>query len=168
MRVTRIPKPKRLYGNFFYVGRLGRVEFICQVFSEYIKESKSILDVGGWMGYLRDCIIRVNPNVEHVNLDIAGKPTIIYDLEIGSLPFRDNVFDLVVSTDVLEHIDALHMLMDDIVRVARKYMIISLPNMFSIGLRIRILLGKDNLKYYVLPKEKPLDRHKWFFSLGKH
>jgi len=164
MRITRIPSPKKLYSQFFYFDRVGRAEFVCQVFEEYIKECRSVLDVGGWEGHLCNCLVRVNPEIEYVNLDIAGKPDIVYNLEVGSLPFPDNTFDLVVCTDVLEHIDDLHMLMDDIVRVAKKYIIISLPNMFSIEFRIKILLGKDNLKHYGLPKEKPSDRHKWFFS----
>lgn len=167
MKFANIPKPPELYFKYFYSDRRGRAIFVCNVFNKYIRSCRSFLDIGGGEGYIGECLQSTNIQFYYVNLDIAGKPTIKYDLELGRLPFRDNSFDMVICTDVLEHIDNLHSLFKDIIRVCKKYILISLPNMFHLGFRLRILFGKDNIKFYGLPPKKPSDRHKWFFSYNQ-
>ena len=56
---------------------------------------------------------------------------------------------------------------DELCRVSRKYVIVSLPNPwadFHHMLRFKDYRPGQALKFYGLPVEEPEDRHKWFFS----
>jgi len=55
--------------------------------------------------------------------DIAIKQGNIYQL-----PYEDNSFDLVLCTEVLEHLDKPQDGLKELVRVSKKYLVISVPN----------------------------------------
>lgn len=133
-----------------------RYAFLIKYFGEYLKGR--ILDVGCGKGDLRMFCD------DYVGVDIAGNPDIRMDLEKKVLPFKRNEFDCIVCSHVLEHLDNAHKFLDNIVKFTRKYIIICLPNQFSLGSRFRILFGKDNnetLGYF------PQQRHKWFASYNQ-
>lgn len=44
------------------------------------------------------------------------------------LPYKDNSFDLVVCTEVLEHLDQPAKVLSEVLRTSRKYVLISVPN----------------------------------------
>ena len=48
--------------------------------------------------------------------------------DIYKLPFKDNSFDLVVCTEVLEHLDNPRKAYKELIRVCRKYILLSVPN----------------------------------------
>jgi len=48
--------------------------------------------------------------------------------DIKNSPFKDSVFDLVVSLEVLEHIENPLSALDELCRVSRKWLILSVPN----------------------------------------
>ncbi|MFH0969695.1 MAG: methyltransferase domain-containing protein [Patescibacteria group bacterium] len=147
--------------NFYYFeDREGRAKFIHRFFESYINKSKSILDVGCSNNDLKKII-----GEKVYGIDKSGNPDKKMDLEKDKLSiFEKNSFDMVVCTEVLEHIDNLYEILDDINRVASKYILISLPNSPDIWKVLRIILFASSGKYYGLPSEKPEDRHKWFFS----
>ena len=112
-----------------------------------------------------------------MKIDITGDPDLKLNLEKDlPLPFEDNFFDTVIATDVLEHLDNLHEVFDEMVRVCKGHIIISLPNPVCDSLAYwRSKVYKDNsinrkkyygkyMKFYGLPFERPFDRHKWFFN----
>jgi ubiquinone/menaquinone biosynthesis C-methylase UbiE len=92
------------------------------------------------------------------------------DLEQKRIPFEGNSFDVVLCCDVLEHIENIHVVFDELCRVSKEYVIISLPNCHSAFLSY-LKYGDypehQHLKFYGLPLEKPEDRHKWFFSTAE-
>lgn len=47
---------------------------------------------------------------------------------IYQLPYRDNSFELVLCTEVLEHIDRPSAGLEEVIRVSQKYIILSIPN----------------------------------------
>lgn len=47
---------------------------------------------------------------------------------IYQLPYEDNSFDLVLCTEVLEHLDKPQVGLKELVRVSKKYLVISVPN----------------------------------------
>ncbi len=47
---------------------------------------------------------------------------------VYQLPYRDNAFDLVIASEVLEHIDNPLDAMEECYRVSRKYALFSVPN----------------------------------------
>jgi SAM-dependent methyltransferase len=121
-----------------------------------------VLDVGCDEALLRKLL----PESEYVGIDIGGAPDIRLDLEsVERLPFQKNTFDCVVCTDVLEHLDSLHLVFNEILRVSRRHVILSLPNCWAAA-RVPIERGHGSPGHYGLPLDKPNDRHKWFFSLA--
>jgi SAM-dependent methyltransferase len=122
-----------------------------------------ILDVGCDEAVLR----RVLSDVDYTGVDVAGDPDVRLNLEdIDRLPFGDNAFDCVLCSDVLEHLDNLHHIFSELVRVTKNYLIISLPNNWA-NARRPIGRGKGSSRHYGLPIDRPQDRHKWFFSLSE-
>jgi SAM-dependent methyltransferase len=141
--------------------RSGRSEYVARRFQEVLKGK--VLDVGCDKAVLRKLL----PQVEYTGVDIGGTPDIQVNLEAaGKLPFADGSFDCVVCTDVLEHLENLHQIFGELVRVSRRHLVISLPNNWT-NARVPIARGRGSFGKYGLPAEKPPDRHKWFFSLSE-
>jgi SAM-dependent methyltransferase len=138
--------------------RQARIEYLARVFKGFL--AGRLLDVGCDKAYLK----RLLPDHEHIGVDLSDDADIRLNLESERLPFDDNSFDCVIGSDVLEHLDNLHQVFGDMVRVSRKYLIVSLPNNW-VNARRPIERGKGSFGHYGLPVDPPRDRHKWFFSL---
>lgn len=148
------------YMYAFDRGRPDRYVFLQKRFPKIFADSKSILDVGCDDNYLK-----LVYGEKVFGIDIGGTPDRYVDLEKEALRgFKDNSYDLVICTEVLEHIDNLHEVFDELIRVSSKYILISLPNCSSTNRLRRLLLTGKNRKFYGLPFSRPVDRHKWFFS----
>jgi len=123
-----------------------------------------ILDVGADECYLKQYL---GEDAQYWGIGLGGHPDQVADLEKEKIPFPDNSFDCVLCLDVLEHIENIHEIFDDLCRVTRRYLIISLPSPWS-SLFEALLFGDyapdQPMKFYGLPPEPPEDRHKWFFS----
>ena len=153
----------------FYKNRKERTEWITTRFNDVFDASSSVLDVGCWE---RDLATFLPQGKKYYGIDIAGSPDQVIDLEkIERLPFEDVSYDTVACLDVLEHIENIHCISDELFRVAKKNVIITLPNPLR-GIWGYIFKRKTNKgegygiysKYYGLPLEVPEDRHRWFFS----
>ena len=48
--------------------------------------------------------------------------------DIYNLPYKDNSFDLVICTEVFEHLDDPQKALSDILRVSSRYLLLSVPN----------------------------------------
>ncbi len=109
------------------------------------------------------------------DMDIWGEVDVKINLERDMpLPAADKSFETAVCLDVLEHIENFHAVFNELLRVTRGHVIISLPNPSAVYFR-NILFDKQYFegpqrkehgkyeKYYGLPFEAPPDRHKWFF-----
>ena len=142
--------------ELYYSSREERAAYTYKKYGEFLQGG--ILDVGCGDAHLTELV-----GSEYIGIDIAGKPDVVFDLEQGKLPFGDNSFTCVVCTDVLEHLEKIHDMFFELVRVAKKYVIISLPNNWNPFIK-EILKGESDSKFYGLPVEKPKDRHKWFFN----
>lgn len=136
----------------------------------------SVLDIG----CSREKSLRgeLPSGTRYLGVDIVPEADVIVDLErTDRLPFRDASFDTVICTEVLEHLENFHLILSEVVRVTRKYIIISLPNAWR-SLWKSLVLNRpyqgaiENssnrwLKFYGIPFRKPQDRHKWFFSFSE-
>jgi 2-polyprenyl-3-methyl-5-hydroxy-6-metoxy-1,4-benzoquinol methylase len=143
----------------WFTHRLDRSQFIASHLRKYL--SGSVLDVGCDEGHLRGLV----PGIEYTGIDVGGKPDLRVDLEATErLPFGDRAFDTVLCSDVLEHLDNLHRVFAELVRVTGRWLVISLPNNWT-NARRPIERGAGSFAFYGLPAEKPKDRHKWFFGL---
>ena len=137
--------------------RADRTQYALEHFGAYIKGR--VLDVGCDEAVLR----KLAPELDYTGVDIGGAPDVKLDLEKTShLPFADKSFDCVLCADVLEHLDNLHTIFEELIRVSRRWVIISWPNSW-LAARVPIHRGRGSFKFYGLPPDRPADRHKWFF-----
>jgi len=144
----------------FFNNRKGRANFIAKKFNKEISYSKRILDVGCDYNTLKK-----NIGNKVVGVDLYGDPDIKIDFEKEKLAqFKDNEFDLVVCTEVLEHLENFHEMIDELFRVSNKYILISLPNCLDIFTKWNIVFHNHIGKFYGLPLSKPEDRHRWLFG----
>ena len=116
---------------------------------------ESILDVGAGEGFILEKL-RVNnigktlEGIEYMDDAIAlGKkvnPKVkIKKGDIYKLPYKDNAFELLICTEVLEHLDDPKLALAELKRVTSKHLILSVPNepLFTVQ---RFLRGKNMLK----------------------
>jgi predicted SAM-dependent methyltransferase len=121
----------------------------------------SLLDMGCRTMDLKP---HLNSCVQYSGTDFIPGPNVFEcNLEEG-LPFDDNSYDIVVALDVLEHLENIHTTLIDAFRVARKSVIISLPNIHYIQFRWLFLRGKGITGKYKFHAHPVLDRHRWVMS----
>ncbi|MDR3574626.1 MAG: methyltransferase domain-containing protein [Anaerolineaceae bacterium] len=106
----------------------------------------------------------------YTGIGLGGHPDLRINLEKEDIPFDNDSFDCVLYLDVLEHVVNIHHAFDDLCRVSKNYVIISLPNPWAD--MYEVLCHQDYqpgmpFKFYGLPVEPVEDRHKWFFLLKK-
>lgn len=121
------------------VGRFFLNNFLTTV----IKTTKpliinSVLDVGCGEGFTLDRLQKAKIGKTHEGLEYSkeaiglGKklyPKLnIRQGDIYKLPYRDNSFDLVICTEVLEHLENPRKALKELTRVSRKYILLSVPN----------------------------------------
>ena len=112
----------------------------------------SILDGGAGEGFTLEYLRVRNIGKTYEGIDFFGKaveigskihPKITLKKEsIYELPYKDNSFDLVLSTEVLEHLKEPKIALKEIVRVSKKYVLLSVPNE-PIFMLSNLLRGKN-------------------------
>jgi ubiquinone/menaquinone biosynthesis C-methylase UbiE len=99
--------------------------------AEYVaslcEDGSRILDVGCDDGSVAKMIMELNPTLNIIGIDIQSfrPPKIqrkVYDGR--NIPYPDNSFDAVIVLDVLHHTQDILLLLKEIRRVSRKYVII--------------------------------------------
>lgn len=141
-----------------YRGREDKLEALAAALAPYL--SGSVVDVG-----CDRCALRAHLPGPYVGLDAGGEPDVRCNLEEG-LPLEDRSWDTAVAMDVLEHLERAHAVFDELCRVASRYVIVGLPNMYEWRFRLQYLLGGPVSGKYGLPPQPPEDRHRWLLSLG--
>jgi 2-polyprenyl-3-methyl-5-hydroxy-6-metoxy-1,4-benzoquinol methylase len=102
------------------------------------KKVDSILDVGCGEGFTLNRLKEkgigkklegVEYSEDAIELGHKTYPDIkIQQGNIYQLPYENNTFDLVLCTEVLEHLDKPQDALKELVRVSKKYLVISVPN----------------------------------------
>ena len=133
--------------------------FLNNFYRELINELKvlkpeSVLDAGCGEGFTLAKLKKASigqklEGIEYMDeaIEIGKKinPEIVIKKgDIYKLPYKDNSFDLVLCTEVLEHLDDPGKAINELKRVAKKYVVLTVPNepLFTIQ---RILRGKNIL-----------------------
>jgi hypothetical protein len=119
----------------------------------------SVLDIGCGEKVLKEYLPK---NIKYQGIDFKENDEVLkYDLEKG-IPFGDKSFDAVFAIEVLEHLENIHFVFSGMIRVAKKDIVIALPNMLHWNHRINYFLGRIPLprhqRFYL---EKHSDRHRW-------
>ncbi|HMM19584.1 MAG TPA: methyltransferase domain-containing protein [Selenomonadales bacterium] len=149
--------------NYQYINRETKATYVWMKYQTLFKDN--ILDVGADQGFLKQ---HLPVNTKYVSIGLGSTAIDIeIDLEKEKIPFDNGSFECVLCLDVLEHLDNLHKVFYELCRVTKNYVIISLPNPYLAFLNM-LLKGQykqdQPMKFYGLPNDKPIDRHKWFFS----
>ncbi len=149
--------------NFKYTSRKDKPEYVWRKYKEIL--TGRILDVGA-----DECGLKkfLPEGTEYVGIGLSGSVDIKIDIEKGKLPYNENSFDCVLCLDVLEHIDNLHEVFDELCRVSKRHLIVSMPNSWR-GFMNMLMNGyyerrKLPMKFYNLQVHPQKDRHKWFYS----
>lgn len=157
----------------FYSNLKDDTEEVASIFQDkiaFLKKSvgsnKKVLDVGCNDGYVGGLLLK-NGN-EVYGIDIVKKKLLLAqkkglkakecDIENEEFPYPENCFDKVILGDVIEHIFNTDKLLEKCKRVLKNNgtLIITTPNVASLGRRIMLLLGINPFLEYssVLPPIK--------------
>jgi len=157
MKVFICPRP----------GEIGKFRGVVNAFSDIW--DGGILDVGCRSRNLKQVLSDHNRNrhsrkFSYVGFDLYSPSDVIGNIETG-LPFHEQAFDVVVALDLLEHTNDIHKAFKEVCRVARRFVVLTFPNLYDIKGRMNFLFGYPLSGKYGLPECPLKDRHRWFFSL---
>ena len=68
---------------------------------------------------------------QHVSDEILGRPVFVVNGDAKNLGFKNDIFDLVISSAVIEHVGNIQnqiIMLRELVRVSRKWVVITTPN----------------------------------------
>lgn len=155
--------------NPHYIERADRNRFAARELQK--TEVRKILNLGG--GGARHLKASLPHNdIDVFEIDIQGDCDLKVNLDaLTRLPFTDQSFDVTCAFDVLEHLENFHLLHEEMLRVSKDYVLISLPNSTT-EIVFNLLRNKPKIdrpshegvfsKFYGLPLEYPSDRHRWW------
>jgi len=155
--------------NADYRSREERNFFASNQIKKFVT-SGHVLNIGG--GGKRHLAKNLGKDFQVFEIDITGDCDLKINLDcIDKLPFEDNTFDVCCAFDVLEHLENFHLINDELIRVSKYLVLISLPNpsaeILSIIRNKSQILDKNysglTSKFYGLPLQVPKDRHRWWF-----
>lgn len=158
------PTTMQFYTDFMYTSRKDKPEYVWRKYGAILKGR--ILDVGADNCNLRNFL---PAGTEYIGIGLGDSVDVEIDLEKQRVPYEENSFDVVLCLDVLEHLNNLHEMFDQLCKLTRKYLIISLPNpwaAFTSMLRSGYYKHTElPMKFYNLPVDPSVDRHKWFYGV---
>lgn len=109
--------------------------------NQYIKTGDKVLDVGSGLGYGLNLLAIKAGEVSGVDIDdkaiayakklLVGRNPKLKELKLYDgyhLPYKDKSFDVITSVDVIEHVEDYDAFIDELLRVAKRAVIISTPN----------------------------------------
>jgi hypothetical protein len=132
---------------------------------------RRILNLGG--GGRRHLQKHLGADWQVHEIDITGDCDTLLNLDtVDRLPFESGSFDTTCAFEVLEHLEQLHLIANEMYRVATHTMLISLPNaaVEFVPILRDIRAFRDPLnngvysKFYGLPLAPPEDRHRWWLT----
>jgi ubiquinone/menaquinone biosynthesis C-methylase UbiE len=109
--------------------------------NEYVNENDRVLDVGCGLGYGLNLLSIKAGEVTGVDIDVKAiaycdtyvmnknpKVVALDHYDGYHLPYRDDEFDVVTCVDVIEHVEHYDEFIDELLRVARRYVLFGTPN----------------------------------------
>jgi SAM-dependent methyltransferase len=151
-----------------------RIKVMLEMIDGLNLNNKNILDIGCYDGAFLSLIKNRNNNFcgieasdygvrkcKEKNIDIKQ----FYFDDKSELPYADNYFDLVSAGEIIEHIYDTDFFLDEINRILKAggKLLISTPNIASLGRRIFLFLGKDPI-IEVSPNEPDSCGHIRYFT----
>ncbi len=143
---------KEIYkeGRITYDSKPGIIKL--KKITELIDFGNRILDIGCYDGTIGKILINKGNEVYGIEInnrvaEIALRKGIKVKMQDIEAPFgfEDNLFDVVVAAEVIEHILDTDFFVEEIKRVLRPngFLVLSTPNIASLGRRLFLMLGKS-------------------------
>lgn len=137
-------------------------------------EHATILDIGCNDGTFLSLIKNKNNNLFGIEANnFAAQEAIKKGIDVKQfffddktqMPFDDNFFDVIVAGEIIEHIYDTDFFLDEIKRLLKPggQLIISTPNIASLGRRIFLFIGKNPI-IEVSPNESDSSGHIRYFT----
>lgn len=116
------------YFDISYDSKERMISYWYQINEIRSLNTKNVLEVGLGNGFLSNYLKVRKINVVTIDIDKRLNPDI--SSSVVNLPFINEIFDTVVSFEVLEHIpyDDAKLALSEMFRVSRKYVILSIPD----------------------------------------
>ena len=150
--------------NKIFTSRKDKMEYVYDKY-KVLFDKKKILDIGADKGLLANCLPETS---QYYSIGFGEDILLKYNLENIPYPFEDKEYHTVLCLDVLEHLENIHAAFDECMRLASEHVIISLPNPYqdfwNFLFFVKYKNGQYDMKFYGLQKDRPEDRHRWFFG----
>lgn len=171
---------KNLYNDEKNSGNFGeslRIKIMLSMADNLNLEKKNILDIGCHDGTFLSLVKNRDNNFFGLEASDWGidktrkkgiRATKYFFNDADKLPFLDNFFEVVVAGEIIEHIYDTDFFLEEISRVLKPdgKLILSTPNIASLGRRIFLLLGRDPLTE-ISPNEVGSVGHIRYFTKKK-
>ncbi len=102
------------------------------------RKIKTLIDIGCGDGFLLSVVQKKFKNIELNGLDLSDKrlartqknvpSVVLHQSSIDQLPFKDHQFDLVICSEVLEHLEDPIKALEKLWRITNHQLIITVPN----------------------------------------
>lgn len=121
---------------------------------QLIPQCDKLLDIGCWDGYIMEQIKKTAKAKKIIGIDNSkyavnlgkkkGLDIRLIESADKKIPLHDNEFDCVIAGEIIEHLYDINLFLAEINRILKinGCLIITTPNLASIGARITLLLGK--------------------------
>ncbi|MBL7197629.1 MAG: class I SAM-dependent methyltransferase [Candidatus Omnitrophica bacterium] len=144
------------YGDLYKNDRFVRMRFhiVKELLSLYVKVGVKILDIGCYDAPLLDVLKKSIKSVDYTGVDadkvalevalLRGAKVMNVNFELEDLPFDNNSFDIVIMTEILEHLRDPEKLIKKAKDILKSdgLIVISLPNECTLYHRLKVLCGK--------------------------
>ena len=138
--------------RFFF---LGRLDAIAKALPH--REKLRVLDAGCGEGHLVEVMQNMHPSHSYTGVDITSVALAktrkrcpkakFQKADLTQLPYKNASFDVVVCTEVIEHIGAYKKLIEELKRVLKRggLLVMTFPNEFNLTIA-RFFLGRRPVK----------------------
>lgn len=165
-----------MYGNnkILNLRKSLRIEIMLDIINSGSLENKNILDIGCYDGTFLSLIENKDINLFGIEAsDYAAKEAMKKGINVKQfffddktkIPFDDNFFDIIVAGEIIEHIYDTDFFLEEIKRLLKPggRLIISTPNIASLGRRLFLLAGKNPI-IEISPNESDSSGHIRYFT----
>jgi len=172
---------KNIYKNFYSdeknLGNLAespRIQNMLKILNQLSLEKRNILDIGCYDGTFLSLVKKRNNNffgleASDWGVERSGQKGIevtqyFFD-DKTNMPYEDNIFDFIVAGEIIEHIYDTDYFLSEIMRILKPggKILISTPNIASLGKRLFLLLGKNPI-IELSPNEPDSSGHIRYFT----
>lgn len=153
---------KSFYENYWKIRGKSSSRPRYKIFSDWIEPHSKVLDIGCGDGYFGEFLVE-NKKVDYTGCDISetaleaaknrGLKTMVVDAsrELGN--FEEKSFDFVVMSEFLEHIENSEEILKMAARIAKKGVLVSIPNIAYWRFRLQLLFGHFPKQWVLAPQE---------------